>query len=79
MSDDVVKDLEVALKLVLGKKMKEALLSSDIEEAKRCAAELQKAEDLVAANPSRQPEHGTAPQKPRRLTKKKDANGEWII
>ena len=79
MSDDAAKDLEIALKLVLGKQMKEALLAGDTEKATKLAAELQEAEDLVEADPSQKATHASAAQKRvRPSSKSKDAGGRWI-
>lgn len=79
MSDDATRDVEIAVKLALGKRMKEGLLSGDTEEATRWVAKLQEAEDLVATNLPQKRPHGSAPQKKvRRPSKKKDASAKWI-
>jgi hypothetical protein len=80
MSDNAARDVGIALKLVLGKRMKEALLAGNTEEAVKLAAKLQEAEDLEAANPSRRATQADAPQKNMRrpTAKSKDASGEWI-
>ena len=79
MSDDATKDVETAVRLALGRRMKEALLSGDTAEARKWAARLQQAEDLVAANPPQEAPHADAPHRGMRPpAKKKDANGEWI-
>jgi len=79
MSDDATKDLEIAVKLALGTRMKEALLSGDTAEATKWATKLQEAEDLAAANPSPKALHADAPHKKvRPPIKKKDASGKWI-
>jgi hypothetical protein len=79
MSNDAAKDVGIALKLVLGKKMKEALLSGDTAEATRLAAKLQAAEDVVATNPSQKTPDASAPKKTMRPpSKSKDAGGGWI-
>lgn len=80
MSNDAAKDVGIALKLALGKRMKEALLAGDTAEAAKWAAKLQAAEDLAVANPSRRAPQADAPQKNMRrpTAKSKDASGEWV-
>jgi len=79
MSNDAAKDVGIALKLVLGKKMKDALLAGDTAEAAKLAAKLQETEDLAAANPSQETTHASAAQKRvRPSSKNKDADGRWI-
>ena len=79
MSDDMTKDLETSLKLTIAKRMKEALLSGETEEAKKWAAKLQEAEDLVAKISSQKsPNADASHKKVRPPIKKEDASGKWI-
>jgi hypothetical protein len=79
MSDDATKDLGIAVRLALGKRMKEALLLGDGAEAAKWAARLQEAEDLMAADPSGKAPHADAPRKGVQVpAESKTADGEWI-
>jgi hypothetical protein len=79
MSNDAAKDVGIALKLALGRRMKEALLAGDTAEAAKWAAKLQAAEDDIAANPSPKARPADGRQKGVGPTaKSKDASGEWI-
>lgn len=78
MSDDVTKDVEIALRLLLGKRMEEALSSNNIEEAKGWAAKLKEAEDLVATMSSQNAVQRNAQVRKATALRGKSANGEWI-
>lgn len=79
MSDDATKDLEIALRLLLGKQMKEAVLSGDTAEATKLAVKLEEVEDLAAADaPRKAPQRSAARSEATQPVKSKDASGSWI-
>ncbi len=83
MSDYATKDLEIAVKLALGKRMKEALLSGDTAEATKWATKLQEAEDLAATNSSQRAPHGSAPKNkvrpPTNKTRTASGSTDWPL